>query len=323
MSSSARPWMPDATRRRPGAPGLTLVELLVVLAIIGLLAGLLIPAIQAAREASRATTCLANLRQLGLAASAHHDARGRFPAGSLPPIAGNKIAWGLTVPLLPYLEEPALFAAVVLKGSNPCVQVRSLQAAGKPDPASRRLAVLACPSDPLAGQPLRSGPSGPLPGSYDCGVVHPGSYLGVAGREEGVDATLPINKCDASPGITAGSGIFYTGSRTRAQDVGDGLSKTLAIGERGVPEDLGWGWVIAGGQECEQYLGTARGIFHPTLPTTATTYDETLLRWWSRHPAGPHFAAADGSARLITRDVDQAVFMALATRAGGEVVTTP
>jgi prepilin-type N-terminal cleavage/methylation domain-containing protein len=305
----------------PGRHGLTLVELLVVMAIIGLMAAMLIPTIEGAREASRRMACLNNVRQVGLAASVHHDARGRFPAGSL--IAADGTSWGLSVPLLPYLEEQVLFDSVVLHEGGACGQVRALQAAGKPDPAARRLAVLACPSDPQAGRPLRSGPSGPLPTSGDCGIVHPGNYLGVAGREEAVDATQPINKCYTSRGIDAGSGLFYDDSRTRMKDVTDGLSKTLAIGERGVPEDLSWGWVIAGGQECEQYLSAARGVFRPLPSGNAATADEALLRWWSWHAAGPHFALADGSARVISPDVDHAVFMALSTRAGGEVAAVP
>lgn len=147
--------------------------------------------------------------------------------------------------------------------------------------------------------------------------------LGVAGREEAVDATQLINKCYTSRGIDAGTGLFYDDSRTRMKDVADALSKTLAIGERGVPEDRGWGWVIAGGQECEQYLSAARGVFHPLPAGNATTADEELLRWWSWHASGPHFALADVSARAISPDVDHAVFMALSTRAGGEVAAVP
>jgi len=59
------------------------------------------------------------------------------------------------------------------------------------------------------------------------------------------------------------------------------------------------------------------------LPGTPFTSDETLLRWWSWHAAGPHFVMLDGSARSISPDVDQAMFLALSTRAGGEAMTVP
>lgn len=295
------------------------MELLVVAAIIGLLAALLVPVLQRAREAGRRLACLNNLRQLAIASALHVDGRGRFPAGSL--LTPDGTSWGLTVPILPFLEEQAVFASVVLGDGGACRQIRSLQADGRPDPASRRITVLTCPSDPRAGRPLRSGPSGPLPTSGDCGLLHPGNYLGMSGDAEAVDATQPMNKCYTSRGIAAGSGIFFNDSRIRLKDVTDGLSKTILLGERGLPEDLGWGWVIAGGQECEQYIGAARGIYRPVLPVPPEAVDETLLRWWSWHDAGPHFALADQSCRLIAPDVDRAVLRALSTRAGGEVVT--
>jgi len=297
---------------------LTLVELLVVMAIIGLLATMLIPAIQAAREAGRRTSCMNNLRQLGIAMLLHHDTRGRFPAGSL--ISADGTSWGLTVQLLPYLEEQAAVAGVDLNAGGACGQIRDLQAAGRPDPASRPIRILHCPSDPRAGQPLLSGPSGPLPTSGDCGRLHPGNYLGVAGDEESVDAAQPINKCYTSRGIDAGRGLFFNDSRVKAKDVSDGLTKTLAVGERGIPEDLGWGWVIAGGQECEQYIGAKRGVYRPVFPGNASTYDETLLHFWSWHDAGAQFALADSSVRMISADIDYATFTALSTRAGGDVV---
>jgi prepilin-type N-terminal cleavage/methylation domain-containing protein len=305
----------------PCRPGLTLLELLVVLAIVGLLAVMLIPAVQAAREASRGMVCRHHVRQIALAATQHHDSRGRFPAGSL--IAPDRMSWGLAVPLLPHLDEKLLFDTVALPGGGACAQIRARQAAGLTEPAGRRLAWLTCPSDPQAGRPLKSGPAGPLPTSGDCGTLYPGNYLGVAGAEEAVDAAQPINKCFTSRGIAAGSGIYYDDSRTRMQDVADGLSKTLAIGERGLPDNLGWGWVIAGGQECEQYLGAVRGVFRPTLPGNAVTADEALLHWWSWHPGGSSFALADGGVCTISPDIDQAVFLALSTRAGGEITAVP
>ena len=87
-------------------PGFTLVELLVVIAIIGVLVSLLLPAINAAREAARRTECTNNLRQLGLALANYHGANKRFPTG----VAGGEVArpeqgYGWAVALLPFLEE--------------------------------------------------------------------------------------------------------------------------------------------------------------------------------------------------------------------------
>ncbi|MFM9068057.1 MAG: DUF1559 domain-containing protein [Planctomycetota bacterium] len=86
-------------------PGFTLVELLVVIAIIGILVALLLPAVQAAREAARRTQCLNNLKQLGLALHNYHDSRRSFPAGASP----NVTAFNWRVAIWPFMEQQSLF----------------------------------------------------------------------------------------------------------------------------------------------------------------------------------------------------------------------
>jgi prepilin-type N-terminal cleavage/methylation domain-containing protein len=127
--------------------GFTLVELLVVIAIIGILVALLLPAIQAAREAARRTSCSNKLRQLALALHNHHDSVGRFPVSNFfgksgkPKLAG---LWGELPQLLPYLEESTLHDYVdFTKTPN---DPRNLQAIKTP------LDVLSCPSSPYVGQ---------------------------------------------------------------------------------------------------------------------------------------------------------------------------
>jgi prepilin-type N-terminal cleavage/methylation domain-containing protein len=305
--------MSHSSQRPTTTRGFTLVELLVVIAIIGILVALLLPAVQAAREAARGVRCRNNLHQIGLALHNYHDTQGAHPPGSAT--TSGMGSWGNTVYLLPYLEQRAVYDAIDF--SNPkgaCNEIKSLQAAGKNDPTSQPFSFLICPSDPRGFDQLLSGPSGPQPHTGDCGRLYPGNYLGVAGSQESVPS-VPLNACYMTAGITQGDGIFYNNSRTRMADVTDGLSSTFAFGERGIPKDLGWGWVIAGGTECEQYLSAERGLIrvNPNTP-----YDETTLHFWSYHPAGAYFLLGDASVHLVSNNVDYNLFKAMSTCNGGE-----
>jgi prepilin-type N-terminal cleavage/methylation domain-containing protein/prepilin-type processing-associated H-X9-DG protein len=303
--------------------GFTLVELLVVIAIIGILVSLLLPAVQAAREAARRTECSNNLKQIGLALQLYHETFKRFPPGSSITPA-DSYSWGALMLLLPFLEQTSAHEGIkfdyyILGASG---EIKALEAAGQPTPTMQPIKVLICPSDPKGFQQLFSGPTGPLPNSGDCGHLYPGDYLGVAGSLEGVNKAMPINKCWFSNGISDANGLangmFYEASRTNIASVLDGTSNTLAFGERGIAKDLGWGWVIAGGQECEQYLSAERGVFYPS---NSTPYDETLLHFWSYHPGGTHFLFADASVHFLDVSIDYNLLRALATRAGGEPVS--
>ncbi len=303
-------------RRLHNPRGFTLVELLVVIAIIGILVSLLLPAVQSAREAARRTECRSNLHQLGLALHMYHDVVRKFPPGSL--ITNDGYSWGASMMLLPYLEQQAAFESVRFISAGAAVELKALQAAGQPTPTAQPFKVFICPSDPMGFQELLSGPLGPYPNTGDCGRLYPGTYLGVAGDKEGVNSSLPINQCWFSNGIANGSGMFYDFSQVRMSDVLDGTSHTLALGERGIAKDFGWGWVLCGGQECEQYLSAQRGLF---FPSKATPYDETVLHFWSWHPGGALFLFVDGSVHFLDVSIDYNVFRALSTRAGGEPVS--
>ncbi len=99
--------------------GFTLVELLVVIAIIGTLVGLLLPAVQAARESARATRCRNNMKQIGLALHNYHDARQCFPyGGRLPVTNSNQGNWNWRVDILPFMEETALYSSLSLTASS-------------------------------------------------------------------------------------------------------------------------------------------------------------------------------------------------------------
>jgi prepilin-type N-terminal cleavage/methylation domain-containing protein len=192
----------------PGRRGFTLIEVLVVIAIIGLLVALLLPAVQAAREAARRMQCSNNLKQLGLALHGYHDAVGSLPWGEGPDDWNN---WSAHVMLLPYLEQGGLYNALnfVSYASGDFLLPGSPNPAGANATAQlTRLAVLLCPSD----LDRLTAPHGHV------------NYCVNAGNDR--------NFAPKSPP----SGLFaqapYCPGTVRFQDVTDGLSQTAAVSER-------------------------------------------------------------------------------------------
>jgi len=292
--------------RRHSIPrGFTLVELLVVIAIIGILIALLLPAVQAAREAARRMRCGNNLKQIGLALHNYHDTYRTFPSGSMYN-QGASYAWGMMALILPFLEQGNVYDTIDFKATDCSTSILQLQAAGQPDPSSNPISVLICPSDPNGFQQHQSGP----PISSDCGLLYPGDYLGVAGDDEGTAGCGEISQ---------GNGVFYSLSSTKFSDVVDGTSGTLMVGERAMPEDLVWGWMICGGTECEHYISAEAGL---TLGANLSG-SLPLLLFWSWHPGGTHFAMTDGSVQFVSYSIDYQTYLALSTRDGREVVNNP
>ncbi len=293
------------SRRLLHKPGFTLVELLVVIAIIGTLIGLLLPAVNAARESGRRVQCQNNLKQHGLALLGFHADFGAFPVGNIQPPA-NWVGgwWAFHARLLPYLDSNDIFSLCVPLTSSTVFQgdcfdfMASVPAAKNPAvilPSAHK-----CPDDPLAGSVWVGGGS-----AYACS-----DYFGVMG---------------SSP--TANDGILLFGPYgTNCLGISlalvtDGASNTIIMGERSVSNNY-WGWPYCGyggdGTGNGDNLLSAQLGLCPGVPDGNHEY-----HFWSYHPNLVDFLWADGSGRSLTYAIDYNVFQALSTRAGGEVVQVP
>ncbi len=299
--------------------GFTLVELLVVISIIGMLAGLLLPAVQAARAAARRMSCSNNSKQFALALHNYHASFSTFPSGST--LAGpDGYSWGMVSQVLPFMEQSAAFESIDFSQAHCGKHIKDLQARGANDPSSHPIGMLMCPSDPHSGNSLLSGPEGPLPLSGDCGVLNPINYLGSAGSLD-ADVGSTYRACGGIPGgvgVNDGNGLFYNESAKRFRDILDGTSTTILFGERTIPEDLGWGWPICGGNECEHYISSTMGLMKGNYDRSE--YYIHLQHYWSQHEGGCYLTLADGSVRFVTYSMDYSTYCDMSTRAGHEVI---
>lgn len=274
-----------AARKRRG---FTLIELLAVMAIVAVLAGLLVPAVQQAREAARRSQCQNQLRQLGLALHNYHDAHRVLPPGALVigPSFRTFSGWGWGAMLLPQLDQSSLYARIDFNlgtavGSNRAV-------------ISSQVSVWRCPSD---SQPDLVTVS--IPGHADTAI--------------------------ATGNAVGSQGVLSALSSVKFAEITDGLSQTLLLGERiHIPSVAGsltvtssWCGFIA---ESDHYIFAsspyveASGLWPINRSLTSPS------SFSSRHAGGANFCFADGSARLLSESIDMRVLEALGTPGGGETV---
>ena len=308
--------------------GFTLIELLVVIAIIGVLVGLLLPAVQQAREAARRSACSNNMKQQGLAVHNYADVNPeKFPVGWVGEYEMGE--WhgdegeghGFASRMLPFIEQNNVYKTI-----NFGAQV---SAASNATARTTVISTFLCPSDSYgAGDVFSPGEEGAGSNDEETPDATPGStqysrsnYPGCFGSEHvaghdhggggGGDEGL-------EPG--EGNGIFLAGGASGEnavsfRDVRDGLSKTIMIGER--DSRLGGSLWIGRGDGLEAGMSRVVGVGEHVFNSGGEAHFED---YYSSHPGGVSFVFADGHVAFLSDGMSDALFASLCTRAGGEVV---
>lgn len=281
--------------RRPRS-AFTLIELLVVIAIISTLIGMLLPAVQKAREAAARLSCSNNLKQIGLAMHMHHNDHDRFPASRL---SGGRATWA--VQILPYLEQDNLYRQWSI--GYPYYQQNAV---------ARTTSVKGffCPSRRTAGNPSVSGDV-PSDGS---------STMNVPGALGDYAASVDRSGSDTPTSFSSGlHGAFQAGFGMRFNDFIDGTSNTLLVGEKHVPigrEGQGW-WdnSLYNGD----YHGASTRAAGRNYPLTTHPHD-TGWKFGSRHTGVVNFCFADGGVRRLPESIDPQILEWLGMRDDGQVI---
>lgn len=318
----------DAIRIYSRRRGFSLVELLVVIALIGLLIALILPAIQASRESARKTQCRNNLKQIGLAFQNHVGVHGRFPSNGWGhlwignPNRGTDAAQpgGWIYNILPYLEHAPLRNRGV---DLPEAQQR--KALG--ELTQVQLAVLQCPSRP-AGQTSPADPSWvPRNAPWRDRVAksdyaaNGGDFFIQASVWEG-PMTLADGDAEWYPWADRGrlTGICFQRSEVRPAGVLDGLSNTYLVGEKHVSRDHYGAYGDEGYNE-SMYHGSSFDLTRWVLdPPRRDERAIDYFRFGSAHSAGCHFVFCDGSVRFVGYSVSREVHRRLGHRHDGETV---
>jgi prepilin-type N-terminal cleavage/methylation domain-containing protein/prepilin-type processing-associated H-X9-DG protein len=292
------------------AAAFTLVELLVVIAVIGVLISLLLPAVQAAREAARRAGCMSHLSQLGIALHNYHACHGTFPAsGHMHKIERDRSGVSWRVMILPMLEDGAMYDIIDPSSDGGAFNWLSNRQVRQ---------VFICPS----AQP-----------HIEQETLRISHFFGVAGAERGNEY---IDLEDVVCGDLYRNGVLFPESRISTAKITDGTSHTLAVGERiyifrdwmsGVEKWIGRPVT----QICHSAAKSIRfpinadheryGYFigdYSRPEGSPTTMLLNNLPFGSSHPGGAQFCYADGSVHFLGDSVDVEILQDLATRAGGE-----
>ena len=334
---------------RSARVGFTLVELLVVIAIIGILVALLLPAVQAAREAARRAQCVNNIRQIGIAVQNFHDTNKRLPqyhAGVVPTgsAAGTTYASGTgwqwagpvwTVLIMPFIEEQALFDRFNKKLKMTDNSTLASLGYSNRSLAKTIVSSWVCPSNNTAGNPVftdRQDTAGP-------DVNNPQTSLGLY-YAVSMGPTQPDN-CKYCPNTTPSpknyccqganfgttpqdnsTGILGRSDGIRSfKQVADGLSNTFLAGET-MPDQCTYQGAYAPNFSLAGTAIPLNTFITCPIPPTGQCYKDAC-GFKSPHPGGAHFVMADASVHFVAESIDFPLYNNLGTRKGDEVVELP
>ena len=301
--------------------GFTLVELLVVIAIIGILVGLLLPAVQSAREAARRTQCMNNLKQFGLAMHNHESAYKVFPQSRPFDKAGGRTSWCIVV--LDFIEQSNL---ANLYDKNIRWNVGSNVTAGQ-----TAIPIFICPSSP-AGSTRR--PAAGTGSDVDGRSMGPSDYIVMHRlRHRFYNAHGLVNPL----GTADHEGVLVADRQTKIGSILDGTTNTMLIMEDAarpnwyvfrrdqgtiLPRPDGFGWTDPDGgagsmDGTDQLTGAINGGSGTGRCIMNCNNDSEPF---SFHTGGMNVAMADGSVRFLSQNISAATFAALLTPRGGEVL---
>lgn len=331
-----------------GRRAFTIVELLVVIAIIGILIALLLPAVQAAREAARRTECLNHLKQLGLAVQNYADSWRCFPSSAIIDLAtqttGNNVSWGVHGRLLPYMEQRAVADRVDLAAAWDSQLVID----------AVRIRVFACPSDPKGDEIRNTGTGKPrlYPTNYGFnlgtyfvydphtgrggrGISYPNSSVSWSGVTDGTSNTLLAAEVRAWQPYRRNGGPTSVNAPNTAEEAASVTASGLQFKNTGHTEwpdgrvhHTGFTTCLVPNSRVPCFEAGVEydcdyNSWQEGRNGTAGNPTYAIVTSRSYHPGGVQAVFVDGSCRFFSETVTLDVWRALGTRDGGEVVQTP
>jgi prepilin-type N-terminal cleavage/methylation domain-containing protein len=343
-----------------GRPAFTLVELLVVIAIIGILVALLLPAVQAAREAARRTQCMNKMHQIGIALQNYHDVKKHFPPGLSDELNTVYATGAVVTPtppyqyttqgyisyILPYMELANLYTKFSLKvswadepnytfGLNTpltdfrCPTYDQIQATFTAQPGDddteQKTNLMPHYQGNMGARPKNACPptTQPYPDNTYTGWVNPNKTSCGDGNFTG------------GFGISATNGIMFPTSKVNMKDVTDGTSHTFIVGESSWDTGPQRIWMVGGGSRTnlDTFVYTSKNVYWPLNtacryakidnPGRPCPYANNDVSFGSNHRGGCFFAMCDGSVQFVNENIQLEILKALASRKSAENFDSP